>query len=235
MIMLGIRRSGTPRPKALAVIAILGLAGVPLPSLETTLDWRVGKDVVIFRESVLARRSGFSAIITTNIGEYDSLSLDERRSTLEWRRRFESQGTDLVAERSGSQVRVKGTYKGKPYDKTHDFGDLPWYQFQEISYEELFRAKAETSSFWTIDRLSLKPSLFRAQRSETVPIEAMGASVRAIKYDLTVSGVPAFLFTSHFWLRESDGRFLRLAVPPILNLPRSQVDLTSESKSPEGI
>jgi hypothetical protein len=214
----------------LAAFAFLGLAAIPLAALDTTLDWKVGKDTVIFSESVSARGSGLSAVITTNIGEYDSLSMDERRSTLEWRRRYEKESTDLVAMRTGSKVRIKGTYKGKPYDRTHDFGDLPWYQFQEISYEELFRAKAETSSFWTIDRLSLKPSLFKAQRSETGSIDAMGASVKAIKYALTVSGVPAFLFTSHFWLRESDGRFLRLEVPPVLNLPRSRVDLTSESK-----
>jgi hypothetical protein len=214
----------------LAAIAILGLAATPLAALETTLDWRVGKDTVVFSESVIARGSGFSAVIATNVGERDSLSMDGRRSTLEWRRSFENEGTDLVATRSGAKVRISGTYKGRPYDQTHDFGDLPWYQFQEISYEELFRTKAETSGFWTIDRRSLKPSLFKAQRGETVTIDVMGAPVRAIEYELTVSGVPAFLFTSRFWLRESDGRFLRLDVPPIFALPRSRVDLTSEIK-----
>jgi hypothetical protein len=215
--------------RVLAATAILGLASLPLSSLETTLDWKVGKDSVVFSESILAQGARYSAVITTSLGERDSLEMDQGRSTLEWRRSFEKEGTDLVALRSGPKVRVTGTYKGKPYDRTHDFGDLPWYQFQEISYEELFRAKAQASSFWTIDRASLKPSLFTAQRGETGSIEVLGASVRAIKYDLTVSGVPAFLFISHFWLRESDGRFLRLDVPPILSLPRSRVDLTSES------
>ncbi len=65
-------------------------------------------------------------------------------------------------------------------------------------------------------------------------VEVMGAPVAALKYDLTVSGVPALFFTSHFWLRESDGRFLRLDVPPIFNLPRSRVDLTGESPPTEG-
>jgi hypothetical protein len=217
------------RTKVLAALAAICMAAFPLAAQDTTLEWRAGNDRVTFSESVRANGSGFSAVITTSIGEYDSLSLDNRRSDLEWRRKVASEGTDLVAARDGSKVRIHGTYKGKPYDKTCDFGDLPWYQFQEISYEELFRTKAETSSFWTIDRTTLKPSLFKAQRSESAVIEVMGASVKAVKYDLTVSGVPAFLFTSHFWLRESDGRFLRLDVPPVFNLPRSQVDLTSET------
>jgi hypothetical protein len=213
-----------------AAIAAIGLASVPLAALDTTLDWRAGEDRVVFKESVRPRGSGFSAIITTNKGEYDSLAMDGKRSTVEWRRRYDSELTDLVALRDGPRVRVSGAYKGKPYEKTHDFGELPWYQFQEISYEELLRNGAETSSFWTIDRSSLKPSLFTARRKGSVEIEVMGARVRAVEYHLTVSGVPAFVFTSHFWLRESDGRFLRLDVPPILGLPKSRVDLTSESE-----
>lgn len=53
-----------------------------LAALETTLDWKVGEDTVIFSESVRPQGSGFSAVITTNIEEHDSLSMDEPRSTL---------------------------------------------------------------------------------------------------------------------------------------------------------
>jgi hypothetical protein len=216
------------RARACAAFAFAGLAVASSGALETTLDWKVGDKTVVFSESIRPKGTGLSAIVTTNIGEYDSLSMDSRRSTLEWSRRYESEGTDLSASRSGSMVRVKGTYKGKPYDRTHDFGSLPWYQFQEISYEELFSSGEETSLFWTIDRSSLKPSLFKAHRGGAVAIEVMGAKVEAIGYDLTVNGVPAFIFTSHFWLRDSDGRFLRLDVPPLLGLPRSRVELTGE-------
>jgi hypothetical protein len=221
-------------PAILFSVAFLDLlsfiAAYPLVALESSLDWSVGKETVTFKESVRPQGSGYAATISTNKGEYDSLVLDGRRSTVEWRRRYEGELTDLAAVRNGSEVRVRGTYKGKPYDKTHDFGELPWYQFQEISYEELHRTGADSGDFWTIDRASLKSSLFTARRKRAVEIEVMGKRVRALEYHLTVSGVPAFLFTSHFWLRQSDGRFLRLDVPPILGLPRSRVDLTSESE-----
>jgi len=210
-------------------LSLVGIAAAPLPALETSLDWRVGEETVIFRESLRPLGAGYAATITTNKGESDSLRLDARRSTLEWRREYPSEGSEIVALRQGAKVRVSGSYKGKPYDRTHDFGELPWYQFQEISYEELHRAGLEERAFWTIDRSSLKPSLFVARRKSPVEIEVMGRRTRAVEYSLTVSGVPAFLFTSHFFLRESDGRFLRLDVPPILGLPRSRVDLTSES------
>jgi hypothetical protein len=228
--MSGTKSSIHPLAGRLAALALLGFAAFPITALETTLDWRVGKDRVIFKESIRLEGSTLSAEISTNIGEYDSLTMDGERSTMEWFRRYEREATDLAAVKEGSAVRIRGTYKGKPYDKTHDFGELPWYQFQEISYEELFRSGAEKASFWTIDRLSLKPSLFTARKKAEVEIEVMGRPVEALEYHLTVSGVPAFLFTSRFWLRKSDGRFLRLDVPPVLGLPRSRVDLTSESE-----
>jgi hypothetical protein len=223
-------------------VAIMILANLPLAALETTLEWRVGKEIVILYESLRPRSSGYEAFISTSKGEQDILILDGRRSTLEWRRKFDSEGTDLAAIRVGKEVRIRGTYKGKPYEKKYDFGDIPWYQFQEISYEELYASGAATgaatgpatgvnsASFWTIDRSSLKPSLFVAHKKGNTVIDVMGKPIEAIEYHLTISGVPAFVFTAVFWLRKSDGRFLRLDVPPILGLPRSRVDLTSESE-----
>lgn len=209
---------------AALTLAIPGLAC----ALQTTLTWKVGKDTVVLQESIVASEAGVSASITSSVGEYDKLSMDKERSTLEWRRKVPAENTDLIALRTGNIVRMRGKYKGQPYDRTLDFGELPWYQFQEISYEYLHASGARSGNFWTIDRKTLKPSQFRADKSEPEAIAIMGAQVAAAKYDLTVRGVPAFLFSAHFWVRESDGRFLRLAVPPIFNLPQSVVELSGE-------
>ncbi len=209
---------------------VLGLSQPCLAAeLGTILTWKLGKESVIFRESIAATTQGLAATISSSVGEVDSLLLDRQRSTLEWRRRVEAEGTDLKAVRSGGRVSLTGVYKGRAYERSYDFGDQPWYQFQEISYEALFASKAARSGFWTIDRKTLKPSFFLAERMGSSSIEVMGAPVKAVKYSLTVAGVPALVFTSHFWLRLSDGRFLRLEVPPILNLPRSSVELSKET------
>jgi hypothetical protein len=155
--------------------------------------------------------------------------MDARRSTTEWRRSYPSEGTDIRAVRRGAEVFVEGTYKGKPYSRKHDFGDAPWFQFQELSYEELFSSGAAAAGFWTIDRASLRPTFFTARRGAgSATIELGSARVEAIEYALTARGVPAALFTARFWLRARDGRFLRLDVPPLLGLPRSSVELRSE-------
>jgi hypothetical protein len=223
--------SGDPGP-ALRTAVILSLAigcALPIASLETTLEWRAGQKTVVFEESLSPSGAGWTAAIGTNIGERDYLEMDARRSTTEWRRSYPSDGTELRAVRRGAEVLVEGTYKGRPYSRRHDFGDAPWFQFQELSYEELFASGAAAAGFWTIDRASLRPTYFTARREDgSRTIELGGTRVQAIEYALTARGVPPALFTARFWLRSRDGRFLRLDVPPLLGLPRSSVELRSE-------
>lgn len=197
-------------------------------SQDLTLTQFVGPQTIVYDESVRTAGDLITAEIRSNLGEFDSLVMDKNRSTLEWRRRIPAKGTDILAVRSGTKVKISGALNGKAYDQTVDFGALPWYQFQEISYEYLFASGASSSSFWTLDRLSLKPSEFRAERKGEEAIEVMGKRTPAVRYTLNVQGVPRFLFTAQFWTRSSDGRFLRLDVPPVLGSPRTTVELTSE-------
>ena len=55
-------------------------------------------------------------------------------------------------------------------------------------------------------------------------------TARRVKAELTVPGVPLLLFHSHFWLREKDGRYLRLQVLPVAGLGADTiVELISET------
>ncbi len=211
------------------VAALVALSPQATSALETKMTWRVGEDTVFFDEKVLPTDSGYSAVLTTSVGEYDSLALDKNRSTISWRRRVDSENTDISAVRLGSRVRVWGSYRGKPYERFHEIGDLPWYQLHEVSYEDLYASGRTEARFWTIDRKTLKPNEFRAERGEAETITIGGKAVAAVGYSLTVSGVPSFIFHSRFWLRKSDGRFLRLEAPAVLGLPRSSVELTAEN------
>ncbi len=197
-------------------------------TLETTLDWKVGPDTVIFNETVSAIPTGYIAILNTSVGEFDRQVMDTQRSVLEWQRKDATEGTDIQAVRQGSKVTVKGTYKGKPYQKTHDFGNQAWYQLQEASYEELYKSGVTNAKFWSIDRKRLSATEFKAEKMVEENILIMGKQIPAVKYALGVSGVPAFLFQAYFWLRKADGRFLKLEAPAVLGVPKSAIELTSE-------
>ncbi|GAB1483110.1 hypothetical protein MASR2M78_19260 [Treponema sp.] len=197
-------------------------------TLETTLTWKVGKDTVIFNESVTETATGYVAVLNTSVGELDRQLMDKQRSVIEWQRQDAREDTDMLAIRQGSKVTLKGTYKGKPYEKDYDFGNLPWYQLHEASYEELYRSGLAKANFMTFDRRTMKLTEFKAEMQEEESILIMGKQIPAVKYSLGVSGVPAFLFQAHFWLRKGDGHFLKLEVPAILGLPKSAVELTGE-------
>jgi hypothetical protein len=66
---------------------------------------------------------------------------------------------------------------------------------------------------------------------QTTDIAARSSgTARSVKAELTVSGVPPLLFRSRFWLREKDGRHLRLEVPPVAGLGADTiVELVSET------
>lgn len=217
--------------KAIVLTLILVVSAIFLQAettLETTLEWKVGKDTVIFNETVSVIPDGYIAILNTSVGEYDRQVMDTQRSVLEWQRTDPVEGMDIEAVRQGEKVTVKGTYKGKPYNKTHNFGTLPWYVLQEASYEELYKRGQTTVKFWAIDRKRLSASEFKAEKLEDENIFIMGKHILAVKYSLSVSGVPLFLFQAHFWLRKTDGRFLKLDAPAVLGLPASEIELTSE-------
>lgn len=219
-----------PRSAIRGLVTFLLYSCLPsLQALETTLIWTVGKDRVVLREVIEPTEAGWSARIDSSVGERDMVLLDRSRNTLEWRRTVDSVGTDLVAIREGRRVRVSGKLEGRPYDRVHDFGELPWYQFQEFSYEFLHASSAASSEFWTMDRRTLKPSRFSVERRGAESIGATGAPVEAVRYSLTAGGVPALLFSADLWLRKTDGRMLRLEVPALPGVPRSVVELAGES------
>lgn len=217
-----------PKKRILTSIVFFAAFAAGSFGLELVMEWRVGSDRVLFEERILPTETGYTVELRTSAGEYDELVLDRSRSTLRWLRRVESEGTELRAERRGASVRVAGKYRGADYDRTFDLGNLPWYQIQEASYENLLPERGGIREFWTIDRKNLRASRFRAEPRGEETIGAMGNAVQALRYDLTVQGVPAFLFTSQLWLRVGDGRFLRLEVPAILGLPSSSVELIQE-------
>lgn len=188
-----------------------------------------GDKTFTFEERLEAFEGGFRATIRSGLGETDEILMDGRRSVLEWRRSYPAEGTVLVGLRRGRWAEIEGTYKGKPYAKKHDFGDLPWFQFQELSYAALLGLPVKgAAEFWTIDRGSLGANKFRAERMADEAVDAAGRRHDAAHFHLTVAGVPAFLFRSSAWARKSDGAFLRLAVPPVLGMPASTVELAAE-------
>jgi hypothetical protein len=59
-----------------------------------------------------------------------------------------------------------------------------------------------------------------------------GEAVQAVEATLLIAGVPEFLLRSRLWLRQADGRYLRLIVPAFGGIGASTlIELAGETGS----
>jgi len=207
--------------------ALIVLTAIPASVAgEYELSQRFGEKTVTLSQRLLRTAEGYLATIESSDGATDRLVMDSERSTLEWRRSFPAEGTEIVAKRSGSTVSLTGRFKNKPVSVVEKIGDLPWFQFQELSYPAILDKRA--AEFWTISRRDLKAASFRAELQGSETLEVMGGSVSARRFLLTVKGIPRAVFKSSYWLRSSDGVFLRLEVPPVFGFSGGGAELVGE-------
>ena len=171
------RASAFPAVPGAAVIgALLLFAMRPARAgaLELAFTQTTGRETVVYRETLRPSGSGYEATVESP-RESNSVVLDSSRATLSWR---------ITARRQGDLLIVSGRYKGEP-----------WYQFQELSQglstEGLGGSDEKARFFWTIDRRNLKPVKFRAERKQEQTIVVFGRPVRAVRFDMTIAGVPA--------------------------------------------
>jgi len=222
------------RPARRAVIALLVLlAPAPgrLAARDLVMTQVTGKDTVVYRQSLRPAAQGWEAIVESPL-ESNTVALDSARATVSWRASNPSLGMQIAAERRGESVVIAGTFKGRPYEKSFSLGGDPWYQFHELSLDGLPSSGSPSASFWTIDRRTLKPLRFRAERRGDENVAVLGQSIASIRYDMTIAGIPPMVFRARFWLRASDGRYLRLEVASFLGQDTaSTVELTSDSGS----
>lgn len=207
--------------------ALIALTVVPASVAgEYELSQRFGEKTVTLSQRLLRTAEGYQATIESSDGAADRVVMDSGRSTLEWRRSYPAEGTEIVARRSGPTVTLSGTFKNKPISFVERIGDLPWFQFQELSYPAILDKRA--AEFWTISRRDMKAASFRSELQGVETVEVMGAPVAARRFLLTVKGVPRAVFKSSYWLRSSDGVFLRLEVPPVFGFSGGRAELVGE-------
>jgi hypothetical protein len=222
-------------PGAAVIGALLFFAMCPARpgALELAFTQTTGRETVVYRETLRPSGAGYEATVEST-RESNSVVLDSSRATLSWRITVPSEGMDITSRRQGGVLIVAGRYKGEPYEQTVKAGGDPWCQFQELSLDGLAATDEKARFFWTIDRRTLKPVRFRAERKQEETITVLGRSVRSVRFDMTIAGVPAVLFRARFWLRISDGRYLRLEVPGFLGQEAdSVVELTREATAPD--
>jgi hypothetical protein len=210
---------------AIGLCCALAQAG----ALDLQFRATTGTKATDFAESIQSTPSGYHASVTGNL-EQSSLELDHALQTLAWAYRVPGEQTELSAGLAGRTIAVHGRFKGKPIDATYDTGGLPWFEYQEISLEKYGTGPSATMQFVTINRSDLKIVRFTVQKKGAGEIVLRGVAIPAMECVLLIDGVPELLLRSRLWLREGDGRYLRLVVPAFAGIGASTIiELVGES------
>jgi hypothetical protein len=215
------------------VVAVLGLACalVPAGALELTFRATTGTTVTDFTETIRAVPGGFRATVKSPL-EQSSMEMDGSLQTLAWTFRVPADQTEITARLTGRSIAVSGRFKGKPLETTFDTGGSPWYEYQELALDTFATGPAQSIRFVTIDRLKMKLVRFRARKTGQAQIFLQGKIVQALEAVLFIEGIPELFLRSRLWLRQADGRYLRLIVPPFTGIGASTlIELAAETGS----
>jgi len=211
--------------------AVLGCACalVPAGALELTFRATTGATVTVFDETIQAVSGGFRAAVKSPL-EQSTMEMDGGFQTLAWTYRVPGDQTEISARLTGRTIAVTGRFKGKPFETAFDTGGSPWYEYQELSLDRFATGPAQSIRFVTIDRSKMKLVAFNARKTGQAQITVKGETVKAVEAVLLIEGIPEFLLRSRLWLRQADGRYLRLLVPAFGGIGASTlIELVGES------
>jgi len=189
-----------------------------------------GDERVLYVDTREKTPDGFR-ITVTSPGEYNECELNGDFSVLIWKLRRPADGVDVMFQREGNRIYALGTVHGEEFNERYKVGDEPWYQFHELCLDGFATSNARTIRFWTIDRRDMGIVKFKAEKISREAVEAAGEMWDAIRVEVSLTGLARLLrWRSNAWLRESDGRYLRLEAPGISSSdPDSIVRLVEES------
>ncbi len=189
-----------------------------------------GDERVLYEDTRTRTPTGFH-ITVTSPGEHNECELSSDYSVLTWQLKRPADGVDLEFERDGTRIYASGTVNGEEFSESYKVGDEPWYQFHELCLDGFGTSEATTAKFWTIDRRDMRMVKFQAEKIGRETVEAAGEVWAAVRVKVSLTGLARLLgWHSNVWLRESDGRYLRLEAPGILpSDENSVVRLVEES------
>jgi hypothetical protein len=101
----------------------------------------------------------------------------------------------------------------QPREKKSSTGSDPWYQALSLSLRALRDAEKGSLEFWTLRPDNLEVHKLRAVRKGVEMLEVDGKQVAALKLGVSLTGLKAMFWHCSYWLRESDGVFLRYRGP----------------------
>ena len=115
---------------------------------------------------------------------------------------------DILCDRDGNILKVKGTLKGKTLNKHYRIDKSPWYAIPEISLKHFVLSGKKEKVFWAIRSTDFSVFKMRAIREKTETVKVNGKKVKALKVRMTLASRFLSLFWSGYYWFDSSGKLV---------------------------
>ena len=167
---------------------------------EQLFDWRLEHGNGLKLESRIA-------------SEHDITHMDSALETQSWRKYDPLKETDIRVVRKGERLIFSGVFKGKKVARTFEVDESPWYQALSLSLRPFATGGGDDLEFWTVRPDTLDVHRLQVKREEETTLELHGESVACVKLKIQLTGMKSIFWSSYYWLRKSDGLFVRYEGP----------------------
>lgn len=209
-------------PSAPFVRLLFGLALAGVMSWSPSATAAADTQVFRYREQTGEQSQTFS--LTLDPGPPLHLSADSAQerhqtvmetdfSTRRWQLSQTAEGTDILARREGNNLLLSGLLRGQRIERSLQLDPAPWFQALSIALRRLLDGRSDAVEFWTLRPDTLEVHKVRAVRQGLETLEIDGRPVPAWRIEVRLVGLKALFWHSNYWLRQSDGVFLRYRGP----------------------
>lgn len=156
-------------------------------------------------------------------------TFDPELATRHWQLEAVDRQTCIAAVRRDETLSIEGTLSGQPIKRTLDLGDLPWYQALSVSLRAIIEHPNSPREFWILRPDTLDLHRMQVSELDEDDLELEGQVIPTWRLTIRLSGWQSFLWHADYWLRQTDGRFVKyqgVSGPP--GSPATVIILTGE-------
>jgi hypothetical protein len=160
-------------------------------------------------------------------GDVHRVQLDGSNATVSYRFASPTRGTAYTTHREGDELVFQGTFKGSSLSKRIAINANPWYESMEWSLADYARSgSTQPLLFWVINPFEAQAYEMQAIGESPENIMDNGQSVPALRVRVRPAGILAPFWSTLYWFRPYDGRFLRYeGVRGLPGTPKTVVEL----------
>jgi hypothetical protein len=164
-------------------------------------------------------------------GDVHRVELNEADATIGYHYASPSLKMAYSARREGDELFLEGTFKGVPLSRRISIDASPWFESMEWELGQYaVSGSSQPLVFWVVNPLEARAYQLQATGESTEMIDDNGQSVAGARVRVRPTGFLAPFWSTLYWFRPTDGRFLRYeGVRGLPGTPKTVVELLEGS------